>query len=915
MPDQFADTLYQARLRAQLPPGIRLKLVEGNLSPAVCGLFRPVILLPRLLVEQLSAEQLHAVLLHEVIHLRRKDIWVNCAQALLQIVYWWHPLVWVANARIRRVREEAVDDAVMLALAGDAETYAPTLLEVAKLALNRPLTSLGIVGMIGIMESRSALRQRIERLVHFRAPRKAGLTLLSLCGIFVFSAVAVPMGQGPARVENTHSASMAPAQNFNRASTIDYSNNILTTYGGIMTDSNFRAALKALKQRIGVENLGEPEVTTVTLRSINQIDQSTFLAIQKRLGAALSNSTSQNLLVQMPPPTDAAKRADELVREGKLLYESGRFNQAEISLNQAISLDPDNQTAFYYSNLVKQAKAASNTAQNNSASQEQNESTPNAYATNTLIHTGPGRQAIVAKLSKIRLNVSYNSLPLNEVLKQLAEQCKLRDPEHKGINFLINSNPNLTGPVTGIDPTTGQPVVAPDSEQPDVGSYIINIPSLTDVRLADVLDALVLVAQHPIQYSIQDFGVMFYTRDPETPQLFTRTFRVDPNTFYSGLESVSAKSFGAVQSGAGGRGDGGQNQNNGATVGGVNAFPGAGNTGGNTGGGNGNDQGGSGSLLNNPGVSSSGAGGGQNQGGLAYITTQSSTPSALARAFFTSLGVNLTAPAGKSVFFNDRLGMLFVKATASDLDTIARALQVINQVPPQIHIKARFYEVPKGALADFGKYLKLTGPATSALEGVLPAKNTVAAMQELQSITGFEDLGEQEATNISGRQVQMRTTEMLPAVTNWPSQQAMGASLSLPQTNSAGFIVDIVPYFLADGYTINLAVIPAYSDLDDYMAHLPHAAGTANIAQVPFVISNFTVRRVVATVNIWDNQTFVWRLPGWANGKTATGKELLMFITATVVDPVGNRVHSDDELPFAQREVPTQPLQVPTHGN
>ena len=168
------------------------------MSPAVCGLFNPVILLPQSLVEKLSAGQLRAVLLHELFHLRRKDVWVNCAQALLQIVYWWHPLLWLANARIRRVREEAVDDAVMLALRDEAESYAPTLLEVAKLAFIRPLLSLGLVG---IMESRSALRQRIERLVNFRPPRKAGLTFLSLCGIFVFSAVALPMGEAPGPVE------------------------------------------------------------------------------------------------------------------------------------------------------------------------------------------------------------------------------------------------------------------------------------------------------------------------------------------------------------------------------------------------------------------------------------------------------------------------------------------------------------------------------------------------------------------------------------------------------------------------------------------------------------------------------------------------------------------------------------------
>ncbi len=164
------------------------------MSPAVCGLFRPTILIPQSLVENFSDEQLRAVLLHELIHLHRRDVWLNFAQALLQIIYWWHPLVWLVNARIRRVREEAVDDAVMLALRDEAESYAPTLLEVAKLALNRPLASLGLVG---ILESRHALRQRIERLVDFRPPRKAGLTLVSALGILTFTAVAVPMGNAP----------------------------------------------------------------------------------------------------------------------------------------------------------------------------------------------------------------------------------------------------------------------------------------------------------------------------------------------------------------------------------------------------------------------------------------------------------------------------------------------------------------------------------------------------------------------------------------------------------------------------------------------------------------------------------------------------------------------------------------------
>jgi hypothetical protein len=156
-----------------------------------------VILVPRALLDRLSPAQIRAILQHELAHLRRGDVWLNCAQALLQIAYWWHPLLWLANARIRRLREEAVDDAVMLALRDDAETYAPTLLEVARLALHRPLASLGLVG---ILESQRSLRQRIERLIEFCPPGRTGFTFGSMLCVVALGAFALPMGEGPVKV-------------------------------------------------------------------------------------------------------------------------------------------------------------------------------------------------------------------------------------------------------------------------------------------------------------------------------------------------------------------------------------------------------------------------------------------------------------------------------------------------------------------------------------------------------------------------------------------------------------------------------------------------------------------------------------------------------------------------------------------
>ena len=45
-----------------------------------------------------------------------------------------------------------------------------------------------------------------------------------------------------------------------------------------------------------------------------------------------------------------------------------------------------------------------------------------------------------------------------------------------------------------------------------------------------------------------------------------------------------------------------------------------------------------------------------------------------------------------------------------------------------------------------------------------------------------------------------------------------------------------------------------------------------------------------------------------SNGKSTTKKNLMIFVTPTIVDPAGNRVHGDNDLPFASTAVPPQPM-------
>ncbi|HTQ51531.1 MAG TPA: hypothetical protein VMJ12_12530 [Candidatus Acidoferrales bacterium] len=162
-----------------------------------------------------------------------------------------------------------------------------------------------------------------------------------------------------------------------------------------------------------------------------------------------------------------------------------------------------------------------------------------------------------------------------------------------------------------------------------------------------------------------------------------------------------------------------------------------------------------------------------------------------------------------------------------------------------------------------------------------------------------------------------------------------GVSAITPTTQAieTGPLLDVVPYVLSDGYTINLTLIPSVTEFAGYTTppDIANVTGGLNVVQLPVILPSFTVRQVITTVNVWDGQTVI--LGGLVTSqtqtekdqvpvvgdlpivgrlfqsqmKTAVKKNLMIFVTATIVDPAGNRIHSDDELPFAQTTIPPQP--------
>lgn len=190
-----ADAL---RRRIGLRHPVDVRLAGDGLPPALCGLFRYTLLVPRTLLTQLSPGQLRSVLLHELIHARRGDPAVHALQLLVLTLWWWHPLAWVAHRRLRTAREHCVDDTVAWALGRDSEDYPTTLVAVARATLRPPRLGLGF---LGILESQSTLRQRIQRLLTHPHPAPATLRGKNFALVTALALACLPLAPGPRAAE------------------------------------------------------------------------------------------------------------------------------------------------------------------------------------------------------------------------------------------------------------------------------------------------------------------------------------------------------------------------------------------------------------------------------------------------------------------------------------------------------------------------------------------------------------------------------------------------------------------------------------------------------------------------------------------------------------------------------------------
>jgi TonB family protein len=171
--------LYSLTRRAEATALYGVWISHGISSPLTWG---NTILLPS------YARDWSIAIAHERAHMQRRDWWWQSLARIIAAIFWFHPLVWFAAARLRHEAELAVDDAV-LASGTEPARYAEQLLDVARRLRHAP--QIGAVAMV----RRPELSHRIAAILDVTRARtlagvrsRVSIALVAFCAVPILSA-------------------------------------------------------------------------------------------------------------------------------------------------------------------------------------------------------------------------------------------------------------------------------------------------------------------------------------------------------------------------------------------------------------------------------------------------------------------------------------------------------------------------------------------------------------------------------------------------------------------------------------------------------------------------------------------------------------------------------------------------------
>ena len=153
----WLSALAEAQRRMGFKHGTALLVSEELRSPISWGVLRPTIVLSPKAVQ--ATGEAEAIIAHELAHVARLD-WAKLLGARVACaLFWFNPFVWMLARESHQLREEAADDAVLMADI-DGPDYATLLVGAA-----RHDNKAALLAAHGVAPAKSSLKRRITRVL------------------------------------------------------------------------------------------------------------------------------------------------------------------------------------------------------------------------------------------------------------------------------------------------------------------------------------------------------------------------------------------------------------------------------------------------------------------------------------------------------------------------------------------------------------------------------------------------------------------------------------------------------------------------------------------------------------------------------------------------------------------------------
>ncbi len=161
---RFRKNLVAGRCLIGQEGRLKVYLADQLKSPCLCGVFAPAIYMTE--AGLATQERKNHILLHEMTHYRHGDhIW-TVVRSLCLVLYWFHPLVWVAAVLSTQDSELACDEGTLLKLGEEnRQAYGRTLIE---MTTGKTKNGQLLYCATGMINGKKVIKKRIRAIADYR---------------------------------------------------------------------------------------------------------------------------------------------------------------------------------------------------------------------------------------------------------------------------------------------------------------------------------------------------------------------------------------------------------------------------------------------------------------------------------------------------------------------------------------------------------------------------------------------------------------------------------------------------------------------------------------------------------------------------------------------------------------------------